>query len=385
MWLPNHIHTTFSVLDGIIQPDKLAKKCKEFGYSHCSITDHGNICGAVKFSKEMQKEGIAPVIGNEFYMGTTTDRESKHTVVMAKNLQGWNKLIKLTSLSNKQFYYKPRITFKDLADNHDNDLIVFSGHWGSIVGDSMDDKDALMFKEAFGDDFYLEVQNFIDKEQADKIREMSRRTGIRAVACADSHYIEKKDAVIHRITLCSNLKTTLREIRAGLANGTAPMATFFEKDCFFLPSEDDLRGFGHTEEEIDCSDILAKIDKYSILIPPIPPKFNSGKVSEIEYLKEVCRKGWKKKYRNVWNTKEYVDRLNYEFSIIEEFDLAGYLLIVWDYIKYCKDRGVLVGAGRGSSAGSLVCYLSGITEINPIEHDLMFERFINTSRFYKDN
>lgn len=387
MFLPFHIHTKHSVLDGIIDSSKLAKKCKELNYSHCAITDHGNISGSVDFALAMEKEGVIPVFGNEFYCYEKEDeRDLKHTVVLAKNLQGWKKLVKLTSLSNQKFYYKPRIHFDDLVKAYDKDLLIFSGHYGSILGDSLSETDAIKFQEAFGDDFYIELQRFLDNKQADKMRAIADKLNIRSVACIDAHYLEKKDVDIHRIVLCSNLKLTLRDIKRGISNGQdVPMSTFFTKDCFYLFSEEELRGFGHTEEEIDCSDILAKIEKYSILSNPIVPKFDTHGKTEIEFLKDVCRAGWKKKYKDVWNTKEYVDRLNKEFEIIEEFDLAGYLLVVWDYIKFAKDRNVLVGAGRGSSAGSLVCYLMGITEVEPIKYGLIFERFINASRFYSNH
>jgi len=388
MWLPSHIHTVYSLLDGLVKPDKLAKKIKELGYSHCCITDHGNISGSVKFAEYMQEEGIIPVFGNEFYCYETDgNRNFKHTVVLSKNLKGWKKLISLTTLSNKQFYYKPRIKIEQIADIAGGDLLIFSGHPGSIVGDSLNPlEDALKMQKLFGDDFYLEVQAFYPGNNAEKIREVSRLTGIKAIASADVHYLEKKDAAIHRVAICSNLKLTLPDVNKKLQlKEDVPMSGFFKEDCFYLPSNEELLNY-NTIQEVDCSEILAKIEKYNILNKPLPPKFKCPEgYTEASYLRQLCRDGWKKRFKNTWNINVYKDRVLRELEVIEEFNLAGYLLVVWDYIMFAKKKGVLVGPGRGSCAGSLVAYLIEVTDVDPIPNNLIFERFINVSRMYSSH
>lgn len=383
MWLPFHVHTYYSLMDGICKPKKLALKIKEYGYSHCAVTDHGNISCAIEFAESMQKEGIIPVIGSEFYISDDpASQKMDHMVVMAKNLQGYYTLVKLTSLANKNAYYKPRITLKELADAYDKNILVFSGHAGSYLHRNPDKIEVL--KEAFGDDFYLENQRFTNSvlDISDNVRELSMKYNIRNVACADIHYINREDAAIQRIALCSNLKLELPQVELNLAqNKDVPMSSFFTCDDFFLPTNDDLVSFGHTPEEIDCSDILSKIEPFDMSNKPDIPKMIQD-VSEIEYIKNLCREGWKKRVKNDWNIDEYVKRLEYELEIIEEFNLAGYLLIIWDFISYAKKKKILVGPGRGSAAGSLVCYMIGITEVDPMKHGLIFERFINVSRCY---
>lgn len=383
MWLPFHVHTYYSLMDGICKPKKLAKKLKEYGYTHCAVTDHGNISCAIEFSETMQKEGITPVIGSEFYISDDPGSQKlDHMVVMAKNLAGYYTLVKLTSLANKNLYYKPRITLQELADAYDKNILVFSGHAGSYLHRNPDKIETL--KEMFGEDFYLENQRFTNSilDIADNIRDLSKKHNIRNVACADIHYVEKKDAEIQRIALCSTLKLELPNVMKRLSLGQdVPMSSFFTCDDFFLPTQENLVSFGHTNEEIDCSDILSKIETYDVSNKPDIPKMIKD-VSEIDYLRELTRSGWKNRVRNDWNIQEYADRIQYELEIFEEFNLAGYLLILWKIIMYAKKKNILVGPARGSAAGSLVCYLIGITEVDPIKHDLIFERFINVSRCY---
>lgn len=398
MWLPQHIHTHYSLLDGIIQPEKLASKLKSFGYTHCTITDHGSISGCIEFFSKLKKEGIKPVFGCEFYISPNSasikddsNKNLKHMVVLAKNKTGWLNLVNLVSKSNsnENFYYKPRLSLDDFKTHDRGSLFAFTGHPGSVLGDCLHDrelaeKEILKLIDVFGkENLIIELQLFFggNEQNVEILRDLAKKYGLRAIACTDSHYLEKKDADIHRIVLCSNLKLKLKEMKNKISNNeSVPFKGFFTKDCFYLHTEEELKSFGHTEEEIDCSDLISQIENFSIENAPLLPDFSKEDQNEI--LANICREGWKRKYKQTWNTKEYVSRVKKELAVIKDNNLAGYFLIVLDYINKAKKDGYLVGPGRGSVCGSLVAYLSGITNVDPIKYDLLFERFFNPGRSF---
>ncbi len=398
MWLPQHIHTHYSLLDGIIQPEKLASKLKELNYTHCTITDHGTISGCIEFFLKLKKENIKPILGSELYIceksASIKDEENKklkHMVVLAKNKTGWLNLINLTSKSNshENFYYKPRLSLDDFKTHDRGSILAFTGHPGSVLGDCLYDMDLaekklLELVEVFGkENLVIELQLFFggNEENVEKLRFLSKKHGIRCIASTDSHYLNKKDVDIHRIILCSNLKLKLKEVKNKLLNNEeVPLSSFFTKECFYLHTEEELKAFGHTEEEINCEDIIAQFEEFKIEHPPLLPDFSKEDQNEI--LLDICRQGWKKKYKSTWNTTLYVNRVKKELAIIKDNNLAGYFLIVLDYINKAKEDGYLVGPGRGSVCGSLVAYLSGITNVDPLEYDLLFERFFNPGRSF---
>lgn len=388
-------------MDGLSRPDQIAKRCSELGMSACALTDHGSISGATDFVTQCKKQNIKSILGCEFYVteddSTLKDRDNivTHQVILAKNLKGWYKLIELISKSNDKdrFYYKPRIDLEIMKEICNDDLISFSGHLGSTIhlrSGSMDDMEnyVRLMQDIFGkENFFLEVQ-LIDSENnkemkilGEKVRELGKKINVPCVATGDAHYVKQEDAVDHRVLLCSSLQTTLRDVRKQLEDGTAMFSGFFKGKNFHLPSYDDVVKCGNTEEEISNTELIANMcDDYDITGPPKLPKFSCpNDLTEDEYLRILCREGWKNKNKN-WDKQQYGDRVKKELEVIKEASLAGYFLIVQDYVKWAKNEGWLIGPGRGSAAGSLIAYLLDITNVDPIKYGLIFERFYNKGR-----
>ena len=437
-WTPLHLHTHYSLLDGLSKPTQVAQRCEELGYQSCAMTDHGTISGAVSFVRAMRERNIKPILGCEFYISknaqlrTKENKSLSHLVVLAKNLEGWNKLIEATSRSNEEdvFYFKPRLDLALLSEMIDADqgsLISFSGHPGSDLANvlfkdikkaysasSYDDaakylkrdwKSEAIFAASnhmkiFGvGNFFIEIQ-LIDKENfpaseliAECLRQVSKETGIPCVATADSHYPKKEDAADQRILLCSAMKTTLKKVENKLKNNEdVGMSCFFRSNNYHIPSTEEMELL-HTEEEINNSLLIANLcEDYNILGQPMLPKFSCpNKMTEEEYLRDLCRDGWLKRLKSQGkvNTEEsikkYVDRIKEELEVVEEANLSGYFLIVRDIINYVKQNDWLAGPGRGSAAGCLISYLIGITEVDPLEYDLIFERFYNIGRNTEDH
>jgi len=422
-WTPLHLHSHYSLLDGLSKPHQIAKVCADQGFSSCALTDHGNISGAVQITRALRDVGVKPILGNEFYIAnqdaTVRERASHHLVVLAKNYKGWLKLIEATSNSNSKefFYYKPRLDLERLA-GYCGDLIAFSGHPGSLLGnlvfkdnsaynmknpqdhvhaDAVNriGKQALYLQEIFGKgNFFIEIQ-LIDQDSfkpagviGKVLREVSIKFGIPCVATADSHYPTQADAVDQRVLLCSSLKTTFSKVMNSI--GTASefgLSTFFKSKNYHIPSYEEM-AVAHTDHEIQTANEIADMcEEYDILSTPRMPQFDCpGGLSQPEYMKELCRKGWSDKLHSFGVVKddtlkeEYKDRFLSEFGVIEKAGLSGYFLVVQDYVNWAKKKGWLMGPGRGSAAGSLVSYLLGITNIDPIPHDLLFSRFYNEGR-----
>ena len=410
-------------MDGLSKPHQIAKVCVDHGFTSCAITDHGNISGAVQVTKALRSKGIKTILGNEFYISeqdaTVRERASHHLVVLAKNYKGWLKLIEATSASNNKefFYYKPRLDLERLAQ-YTGDLISFSGHPGSQLGNlvfkdnsayssnnpesmvradavNVVGKQALYLQEIFGKgNFFIEIQ-LIDKDIfkpagviGQVLREVSTKFGIPCVATADSHYPTQDDAVDQRVLLCSSLKTTFNKVFSSIGTDSEfGLSTFFKSNNYHIPSYEEM-SVAHTEEEMRNSVIISEMcEDYEILAGSRMPQFEcpSG-ISQPEYMKELCRKGWIEKLHSFGIVKDeatknkYRDRFLHEFSVIEKAGLSGYFLVVQDYVNWAKRQGWLIGPGRGSSSGSLISYLLGITNIDPIPHGLLFSRFYNEGR-----
>jgi DNA polymerase-3 subunit alpha len=430
---PLHLHTHYSLLDGLSKPSRVAERCSELGYDTCAITDHGTISGAVSFVRAMREKDIKPILGCEFYLTVSepatvkekTNRTLSHLVVLAKNKDGWDSLIELASRSNKDdvFYFKPRIDL-DILEEHNagKNLVSFSGHLGSDLAnvlfidwkqaynsDSYEEAQKLLkpdwleqasnFAERYQQifrkgNFFIEIQ-LIDQENSpasklvgECLRQVSKETGIPPVATADSHYPRREDAADQRILLCSAMKTTLKQVEDKLRSGEdVGLSGFFRSNNFHIPSSEEM-GELHTEEEITNTSVIADAcEDYDILGKPNLPKFGCpNQMAEEEYLRDLCRDGWRKrlKKRGKVSTKEtetlYADRIKQELRVIKEANLSGYFLIVRDIVSYVKSQGWLPGPGRGSAAGCLVSYLVGITQVDPIEYGLIFERFYNVGR-----
>lgn len=410
-YVPLHVHSHFSLLDGLGKPDKIASRCDSLGIRSCALTDHGNIAGTVQFYQKLKAKNIKPILGCELYIcdadpsvKTKDNAKLSHFLVLAKNLQGWKTLIKIVSESNKPnfFYHKPRLSLDKLASILDGNIIGICGHLGSTLADIIlkdqtgSINNGLSFvdkmKDIFGENnFYLETQLF-DKEYlkeqiylTDTIRRLSEISKIKAVCTPDAHYVDQDDAVDQRILLCNNLKTTLSDINTKILNDQdIPMECFFKSDKYYILSPEEMK-YLHKEEEIENTLLVdSLIENFDILSPPRLPQFDCpNNYDPDEYLRELCRNGWRDRIMpNITkeNQQIYVDRIKYELEILQGAKLSSYFLIVQDIVNYVRSHKWLPGVGRGSAAGCLVSYLVGITDIDPIKYNLLFERFFNAAR-----
>ena len=362
----------------------------------------------------MRSRGIKPILGCELYIcdqdATLQNKENRslsHFLVLAKNYDGWRSLIKIVSESNRpeHYYFKPRLDLDRLGQMLDGNLIGICGHLGSTLANKLVENDTIVpdwkkigteyvgkFKDMFGkDNFFLEAQ-LMDKDNidiqsplTDCIRELSKSTKTKVVCTPDAHYCKKSDAVDQRVLLCNNLKTTFPEINRKLANEEdVALSSFFTSENFHILSQEEINDL-HTEEEIDNTNLVDSMcEEYDILSKPNLPPFPCPEgYDDAEYLRQLCRDGWKTKIAKQVPESEhgvYVDRIKYELDVLQGADLSSYFLIVQDIVNYVRDNSWLPGPGRGSAAGCLVSYLIGITNIDPIKYNLMFDRFYNAGR-----
>ncbi len=385
-----HVHTEYSLLDGAGRVEGLVARAKELGMESVAITDHGVMYGVVDFYKQAKKHGIKPVIGCEVYVAPRTmrDRDPKqdssqyHLVLLAKNAEGYSNLIKLVSMGfTEGFYYKPRVDMEMLR-KYSGGLVALSACLaGAIPGHLMDGNyeaaksAALSYNEIFGEgNFYLELQDHGIKEQSlvnQEVIRLSRETGIPLVATNDVHYVEKEDSVAQDILLCIQTGKTVEE------EGRLK----FQGQEFYLKTADEMYElFKYIPEALENTVKVAEkcsmdFDFGQVHLPAfeVPEGYTSD-----TYIRKLCYDGLEKKYIEI--TDELRERAEYELSVVTKMGYADYYLIVWDYVKFAKDSGIMVGPGRGSGAGSLVAYCLGITNIDPIKYNLIFERFLNPER-----
>jgi DNA polymerase-3 subunit alpha len=332
------------------------------------------------------------------------NRDLVHQVVLAKSLEGWKDILNLVSQSNgsEQFYYKPRIDFSQLKQiaQHGN-LVSFSGHLGSYLGniavenrsDSFIAQAALRLQDIFGKgNFFIEIQlidsntNEESRIVAERLRQISVQTGIPCVATPDAHYPTKETAEDQRVLLCTAMRKTIGQVHRELKNGKSKsLKPFFSSDNFYIPTYSELLQY-HTEEELQNTVLISDMcGEYDILSSPNPPDFQSpDKFSPRDYLRHLCKAGWAQKMSHIpKGSPEFVhygERVQKELEVFEEAQLSSYFLIVQDILQFCRKEGYLTGPGRGSAAGCMVSYLLGITQIDPIKHGLVFERFYNAGR-----
>ncbi len=389
-----HLHTEYSLLDGMSRISELPAYVKELGMDSCAITDHGAMFGVIDFYKACKKAGIKPIIGCEVYTAARTlydkdpdkDRNSGHLILLAKDQQGYSNLVKIVSRSYVDgFYYKPRVD-KDLLSQYSEGLICLSGCLAGnvqrmILNRDYDGakKEALWLRDNFGaENFYLEIQNhFLEEDERviAGLKTLSEETGIPLVATNDAHYMRRSDATAQDVLMCIQTQ----------AKVTDENRMRFENDEFYVKSEDEMRAlFPDMPEVIDRTQEIAErcnveFEFGNYHLPEyIPP---DGKTTD-EFLRELCYKGLAKRYGAEAMDPEsgYRQRLETELKVIEDMGYVEYFLIVWDFIHYAKSHGIAVGPGRGSAAGSIVSYSLDITEIDPIKYSLIFERFLNPER-----
>ena len=386
-----HLHTQFSLLDGACRLGELVSRAKELGMTSLAVTDHGNMYGAVDFYRECKKQGIKPIIGCEVYVAPrsrydkdkTLDSKYNHLVLLVKNETGYKNLIKMVSLSYTEgFYFKPRID-RDLLEKYSDGLVCLSACLAGEIPQLLLQRDyegakgaALWYESVFGKgNYFLELQNHgIEQEQIvlDGIKRLSRDTGIPLVATNDVHYVNKEDADIQQVLICIATNHILGE-DTGLE---------FHSDNFYLKSEEEMLSlFSDVPEAVENTAKVADMCNFDFEFgnTKLPYFATPDNLNHFEYFKMKCFEGMKKRYGE--NPPEaYVKRLNYELETVEKMGYTDYYLIVWDFVNFAKSRGIPVGPGRGSGAGSIAAYCIGITDIDPMKYDLIFERFLNPER-----
>ncbi|QQS43689.1 DNA polymerase III subunit alpha [Candidatus Roizmanbacteria bacterium] len=387
-----HVHSEYSLLDGMCRIDKAVDRAVELGMPALALTDHGALYGAFKFFIKAKDAGIKPIIGCELYKanGKRTEKPEKgernnfHLLVLCKNLQGYKNLLQLVTLSNLEgFYYKPRVDWELLEEYHEGLIATTSCLAGEvpqlIMQDQIQKAEEILkrYHSIFGEDFYIELQRHPNLPELDKVNEVlvkfSRTHGIPLVATNDVHYLDKEDAYAQEILLCIQTQRAIFE-------KNRPMSMIDVPDYYFKTPEEMKTIFHDYPEAIENT--LKIAEKCDLEIPHgklILPKYDlpEGYTNE-EYLRKMT---YEKKGRiKGFDDKLVCERLDYELDIINRKGYAPYFLFVQDVVTWAKDTGIAVGPGRGSAAGSLVSYVLRITDINPLEYNLPFERFLNPER-----
>lgn len=385
-----HVHTEYSLLDGFSRVKNLVARAKELNMSAVAITDHGCMFGAIDFFKVAKAEGIKPIIGCEVYTAPRSmrdkdpnyDKSQGHLILLAKDMQGYQNLIKLVSEAYVQgFYYKPRVDIDEIS-KYSEGIIALSACLAGDVSQALMNRNyekaksiALRYKEIFGEDnYYIEIQDHNLPEQKEvnsELIKLSKEIGVGLVATNDVHYVRKEDSKIHDILMCIQMGKTVND----------PARMRFGSDEFYLKSRQEMESvFPDVQEALDNTVKIAQrcnveFDFNTIHLPKydVPSGYTPN-----EYLRMLCFKGLKERYENP--SKEILDRLEYELGVIEKMGYVEYFLITWDFINFARENSIMVGPGRGSAAGSIVSYTLYITDIDPIKYSLLFERFLNPER-----
>lgn len=387
-----HVHSEYSLLDGMCRLDDLIAKAKEFGMPSVALTDHGALYGAFHFFIKAKEAGIKPIIGVETYKAkksrhdkqSNVDRDQYHLVLLAKNLQGYKNLLQLVTAAHLEgFYYKPRVDFEVLKKYHEGIIALsgcLAGEIPSLLADNQDtqaEKVLQQYLSIFGKDFYLELQRHPNMDELDRVNEklikLSRKFNVSLVATNDIHYLNKDDAYAQEILLCiQTLRTIVEKDR--------PLSMYENPDFYFKSSEEMATLFADLPEAIENAGKIA--EECNVEIPYgklILPQFVTPKnQSEEDYLHELVYANIKRVHN--YDPEAVKKRIDYELKIINDKGYAPYFLIVQDFVNWAKNKQIAVGPGRGSTAGSLVAYLLRITDINPLEYNLPFERFLNPER-----
>ncbi len=385
-----HTHSEYSLLDGCCRIEQLIDRVKESGQKAIALTDHGVMYGAVEFYKAAVKKGIKPIIGCEVYVAPRSrkdkikgqDQEYSHLILLCENNTGYQNLIKMVSLSfTEGFYTKPRID-NELLEKYHEGLIACSACLAGKVpkallkGDYEEaEKTALYFKNIFGENnYYLELQDHGLAEQKrinPMIVKLSKNTGIGLVATNDVHYLKKEDSFIQKVLLCIQTNSKIND----------KMPLDFKTEEFYLKSAEQMSElFKDTPEALENTVKIADRCNVTFEFGKIKlPFFDTGGIDHFAFFKRKCIEGMNRIYGENPD-KKVTERLDYELSVINKMGYVDYYLIVWDFVNYAKSKGIPVGPGRGSGAGSLAAYCIGITGIDPIKYNLLFERFLNPER-----
>ncbi len=390
-----HNHTHYSLLDGLTKIDELVKRAKDQGSPAVAITDHGNLYGAIEFYQTCKKEGIKPIIGVEAYLAkgsrfdknTREDARNFHLVLLAQNNTGYHNLIKLVTKSHLEgFYYKPRIDWELLKEHHEG-LIALSACLGGeisqliLAGDLKRAKERIIeYRDLFGkENYYLEIMDHPQLEGQEQVNKQlikfSKELNVNLVATNDVHYLKKEDDEAQDILLCLQNKKKRED---------SDRMSMLGEDYSMKSNAQMKEAFSEVPEAIENTIKIANKCNVEIALGEtqlpyfdVPEGYDGN-----SYLRYICEKGAEKIYKDSFSnlSQEIKERLDYELKIIENMGWPSYFLIVADFVNWAKENKIVVGPGRGSAAGSLVCYLSGITSIDPLEYDLIFERFLNPER-----
>lgn len=386
-----HVHSHYSLLDGLPKIDELVQRAKEYKMPAVALTDHGAMYGIIEFYEACVREGIKPIIGEEMYVAPKSRLEKRaatdenryyHLTVLAKNAKGYKNLLALTSKAHLEgFYYKPRIDW-DLLQEHHEGLIVLSGCLNGEVAQALRRKDwkaaeecIRRYRTVFGDDYYLEIQPNTLPDQLlvnTALVTISESLGVPLVATQDSHYIDPEDAEAQDVLLCLQTKSKKED--------TNRLSMLGQDFSFRSPDDmaEAMKAYPRAAlentlaiaDKVDCTIELGKVILPHFVVP-------NGKSAD-DYLRQLCEEGIAKRYGK--ESKVIRDRLEYELSVIIKTGFASYFLIVQDFVNWAKSKGIIVGPGRGSAAGSIVSYLTNITNLDPIAYELVFERFLNPER-----
>lgn len=384
-----HVHTEYSLLDGSARIKDLVARAKELGMDSLAITDHGVCYGIIDFYKECVAQGIKPILGCEVYVAKRTlyDKEPNiddvyyHLILLAKNMKGYKNLIKLVSKGFIDgFYYKPRVDH-DTLKQYSEGLIALSACLAGEVQSYIMDGDikkaesaALTYKSIFGEDYYLELQDHGIEEQKNVNKQLlilSKKLQIPVVCTNDIHYIRREDARAHEVLLCIQTGKTMDD----------EDRMRFKTDEFYLKSPEEMAElFKDVPEALENTVKIAEKCNLKLEFGKLHlPKYDvPGGMDSYEFLRKLCYEGLHKRYKDI--NDKLTGRLEYELGIIKKMGYVDYFLIVWDFIKFARDNGIMTGPGRGSAAGSIVAYCLGITRIDPIRYNLLFERFLNPER-----
>ena len=385
-----HVHTEYSLLDGACRINKMMDRVKEIGQEAIAITDHGVMYGVIDFYRAAKKAGIKPIIGCEVYVAPRTrhdrvhgvDHEAYHLVLLCENETGYRNLSYMVSQAFVDgFYGKPRVDLELLRDHHEG-LIALSACLAGQIPQLLINKDydgaknkAMELSDLFGEgNFYLELQDHGLREQQEVnqgILRLSRETGLPLVVTNDAHYLRREDSRMQDVLMCVQMGKTVDD----------PNRMKFETDEFYLKSEEELRelfpqqaeAFENTVKIADRCNVEFTFGKYHLPEFQLPEGYDS-----LSYLKELCGKGFEERYGD--RHPEYRKQLDYEIDMIEKMGFTDYFLIVSDFVRYAKSVGIPVGPGRGSAAGSMVSYTLHITDLDPMQYSLYFERFLNPER-----
>ncbi|MDY0256428.1 DNA polymerase III subunit alpha [Gudongella oleilytica] len=384
-----HVHTEYSLLDGSIRIKDLISQTKALGMDSIAITDHGAMFGVVQFFQEAKKQGIKPILGSEVYVAINSrfDRDPKdksqyHLVLLAKSNKGYENLMKVVSEGYVNgFYYRPRVDH-EILEKYSEDIICLSACLGGEVQQQLLDNNyqkaretALLYDRIYGrGNFFLELQDHGIREQVvvnEELRKLSRETGIPLVATNDVHYLRKEDARVHDVLLCVQTgKTVVDEDRMKFPSEEFYLKAPDEMEDLF---PEDIAALMNTVDIAERCNVELEFGKLHLPSYKVP----EGSDKEV-YFRNLCIEGLRNRYHDI--TPEIMERFEYELSVITQMGYIDYFLIVWDFIKYARDNGIMVGPGRGSAAGSIVSYALNIIDIDPLEYGLLFERFLNPER-----